>query len=141
MKWNIILPLVASVAIAAEASAQTEPTSGDRDKLQGTWIFVKELKDGKEMTPAEVRELYPEPYKRILFKGDDCFVELERDEDTTVIIRGAFTLEGSDKGKTLQVSRKSKKKEDDYKCPYSLEGDDLRLFEDAHLTHILKRQK
>jgi uncharacterized protein (TIGR03067 family) len=141
MKLNVIVALVAAAATAADATAQTDPTRGDREKLQGTWVFVKELKDGKELTPTEVRELHAEPYKRILFKGDDCFVELERDEDTTVIIRSAFALEASEKGKTIQVYRKSKKKEDDYKCPYSVEGDELRLYEDAHLVHILKRQK
>jgi uncharacterized protein (TIGR03067 family) len=141
MRWNIILALVTAATIAADAPAQSDPTRGDREKLQGTWAFVKELKDGKELTPAEVRELHAEPYKRIMFKGDDCFVELERDEDTTVIIRSAFVLEASENGKTIQVYRKSKKKEDDYKCPYSIEGDELRLYEDAHLVHILKRQK
>jgi uncharacterized protein (TIGR03067 family) len=138
-----------AIVVLVPVIAAADPAKTDRDKLQGTWVFDKEFHNGKELSTAEIRQLHAEPIKRMTFRGEECVAEMERDEDTIVVLRTRFSVDTSKSPKTLRLHRRAKDKSEGDFCEYALEGEELRMTlrlanatgQTESLIYVFRRQK
>jgi uncharacterized protein (TIGR03067 family) len=64
----MLLPL-ALLAFAPLAADKPAPKKPDKDRIQGTWVYVALEEGGKDVTREKVEELKK---KKLTFKGDSC---------------------------------------------------------------------
>lgn len=109
---------IVATLLAAEAASQDEKkeaVKSDQDRLQGTWIVVSSVKDGKvDEQRKGVRVTYRDnTFTRIMPKAN---------------ARGTFQLDPGPKAKTMNITyAEGPEKGQTWDGIYSLEGDTLKL--------------
>src|SRR6266705_2005668 len=105
MKTMSFLLVTTGALMAADGSTKHDSSKPDRDKLQGTWLTVSLVNDGKtlvdEKTPPKQG-----PATKLVYDGNKWMIKVG---DKTVAT-GIFKIDSRKKPKEIDVMGKSGKK-------------------------------
>jgi len=122
MKISCALILTAGLFLAADEPAKDAAPGGDLAKLQGTWLTVSLVNDGKTLVGENVPPK-PGPITKVAYEGNKWMVKVE---DKTVA-SGIIKIDSTRMPKELDVLDESGTKNGKTKLAiYELDGDTFR---------------
>jgi uncharacterized protein (TIGR03067 family) len=122
MKWSGLLILTAGLKLATPAFGQDKSPQEDLAGLQGTWLTVSMVNNGKTLV-AENDPPKPGPVAKLAYRGDHWLVIVG---DKTVAT-GVVRIDSTRRPKEIDLLDESGKKSDQTKLAiYELDGDTYR---------------
>jgi uncharacterized protein (TIGR03067 family) len=119
MKAVFFLTLATGALMAADAAKKDDPSKGDLDKLQGTWVTVSLMNDGKTVVDAKTPPKEG-PATKLAYDGNKWIIRVG-DKD---VASGVFKIDATKKPKEIDVLDDSGKKNEKTRLGiYDLDGD------------------
>jgi|ERR1700721_1807375 uncharacterized protein (TIGR03067 family) len=123
MKSLFVLILATGALMATDNPAKEETAKSDLDKLQGTWLTVSLVNDGKtvvdEKTPPKEG-----PMTKVAYEGTKWMIKVG---DKTVFT-GIFKIDSAKKPKEIDFMEESDKKGEKTKLGiYEIDGDKIKF--------------
>ena len=119
MRATCFIILTTGALIAADGAGKGEPSTGDLDKLRGTWLTVSLVNDGKTLVDEKAPPTKG-PATKLVYDGTRWMIQVG---DKTVA-SGAFKVDATKMPREIDIMDESGVKNDKTKLGiYELDGD------------------
>jgi uncharacterized protein (TIGR03067 family) len=119
MRAVYLLILTAGALLTADSPTKAPPSQGDLNKLQGTWLTVSLVQNGKTLVDEKTAPKAG-PAMKLIYEGNKWLVKV----GDKIVAAGTFTIDATKKPNEIDIMDESGLKNDKTKLGiYELDGD------------------